>query len=171
MMSMCAGCRGQERQGARTRAALRKQVEADMAVRASRVILTTASVPEGYRVRETVDVVAAEYATGTSSLRALAGEITGGGRIDREVGDKLGEGRRTCLAGLKREAAALGANAVVSVELNYSGYGANGREVVLVAASGTAVRVEPAAHHEPPAPHETALAGVPELEADEYGRL
>jgi len=47
-----------------------------------------------------------------------------------------------CIAELKREADALGANAVIATTLNYSEISGSGKSMLFVVAVGTAVRLE-----------------------------
>ena len=56
----------------------------------------------------------------------------------------LREARETCLRELRREAVRVGANAVIAVDLDYSEFSGQGKSMLFLVASGTAVEVEPA---------------------------
>ena len=58
------------------------------------------------------------------------------------VQDAMRDARETVLYELKRDAHRLGANAVVGVDLDYVELAATGSTMLLIVASGTAVRVE-----------------------------
>jgi uncharacterized protein YbjQ (UPF0145 family) len=117
--------------------------EAEIARLASGVVLTTAPSLEGFRVAETLEIVSAECAFGMHLLQDLLTELSDvfGGR-SRTTQRALREARRTCLLELKKEAAAVGANAVVAVALDYSQLSGGHRSMIFLVASGTAVRVE-----------------------------
>ena len=54
----------------------------------------------------------------------------------------LHDARRTCLTELRREALIAGANAIVGVDLDYSEISGDGKNMLFLVASGTAVIVE-----------------------------
>ncbi len=64
-----------------------------------------------------------------------------GGRSNSYEGE-LQKAREQALAELQQRASAMGANAVVGVDLDYETLGANGSSMLMVTASGTAVLVE-----------------------------
>ena len=108
----------------------------------SRILLSTASGIDGYRVTDTLDVVAAECVIGLIFLSDLATSLTdpaGGRSISDEPG--IADARRKCLRELKDAAAALGADAVIAVNVRYTAIAPRGKEFLLIAASGTAVRL------------------------------
>ena len=106
------------------------------------VTLTTAPSLAGHEIVETVEIVTAEcvmamsiFADFSAALRDLVGGRSSG------LQDTLRSARRSCLAELKKEAAALNANAVIGVDLAYSEISAGGKSMLFLVASGTAVRV------------------------------
>ena len=107
------------------------------------VVLTTAPSLEGYRVTETFDIVTAECVFGMSVFRDLFAGLTDvfGGRSASSQ-RVLRDARVACLSELRREADALGANAVIAVRLDYSEFSGGGKSMLFLVASGTAVRVE-----------------------------
>jgi uncharacterized protein YbjQ (UPF0145 family) len=54
----------------------------------------------------------------------------------------LRDARKTCLLELKKEAAQIGADAVIAVDLDYNEFSGGGKSMLFLVASGTAVRVE-----------------------------
>ena len=107
------------------------------------ITLTTAHSLDGYRVTQTLVVITAECVFGMSFLRDIFSSITDflGGRSGATQ-KVLKDARQTCLEELRKEAAELGANAVIGVRLDYSEFSGGGRSMLFIVASGTAVVVE-----------------------------
>jgi uncharacterized protein YbjQ (UPF0145 family) len=55
----------------------------------------------------------------------------------------LRDARKLCIRELKKEAAELGADAVIAVDLDYSEFSGGGKSMLFLVASGTAVKIEP----------------------------
>ncbi|TFH85020.1 YbjQ family protein [Billgrantia azerbaijanica] len=107
-----------------------------------RVILTTSSHLEGYRVTEHLDIVSAECVFGMNVIKDLfAGFRDFFGGRNKSSQDALREARIACLDELRREAASLGANAVIAVDLDYSEISGGGKSMLFLVATGTAVKV------------------------------
>jgi uncharacterized protein YbjQ (UPF0145 family) len=108
------------------------------------VTLTTAPSLEGFRVVRTVEVITSECVLGMNAFRDLLASVTDilGGRSGTTQ-KVLREARQLCLAELKREAGELGANAVIAVALDYNELSGQGKSMLFLVASGTAVVVEP----------------------------
>lgn len=106
------------------------------------VIITTAPSVDGYRVRTTLGVVSGECAMGMGMFSdALAGfSDTFGGRSG-STQNALKSARDTCLAGLRQQATALNADAVIGVSLSYSEFSGQGKSMIFAVAVGTAVRL------------------------------
>lgn len=109
------------------------------------VILTTSMFVENRKIENEVDVIVEECAYGMNIFRDMFASIRDvvGGR-SKAVEQVLKDGRKEALAGLRLQAARLGADAVIAVDLDYqelSGGGKNG--ILLVVASGTAVNLAP----------------------------
>jgi len=105
------------------------------------VLLTTEAYPEGLKIESRIEVVTAECAFGMNIFKDLFAGVRDvfGGRSEA-VQKTLRDSRRTALYELKKEAHAVGANAVVGVDLDYVELSGAGNMVLLVA-SGTAVRL------------------------------
>jgi uncharacterized protein YbjQ (UPF0145 family) len=105
--------------------------------------LTTAFTVAGAEVEMELDIVTAECAFGMNVIRDMfAGmrDIVGGrSEATQKV---LRDARKTCLAELKKEAAAVGADAVIGVDLDYSELSGSGKSMLFLVASGTAVKLK-----------------------------
>ncbi|MCB2212659.1 heavy metal-binding domain-containing protein [bacterium] len=103
------------------------------------MIVTTTTLIEGQTVQEYLGVVSGEAIMGANIVRDLFASITDviGGRSGAYEG-KLKQARQIALREMQDEAAMLGANAVIGVDLDYEVV----REgMLMVSASGTAVRI------------------------------
>ncbi len=109
------------------------------------LILTTETVLTGYTVTERLEIITAECVFGMNIFRDLFAGVRDffGGR-SKASQKVLRDARRTCLAELAREALMVGADAVIAVDLDYSEISGDGKSMLLVVASGTAVRAEKA---------------------------
>ena len=107
------------------------------------MIVTTTPTVEGHRVSRYCGIVAGEAVLGANLFKDLfAGirDLVGGrsGTYERE----LQNARELALAEMQARAEAVGANAIVGVDLDYEVLGqANG--MLMVSASGTAVVIAP----------------------------
>ncbi|MFN0025055.1 MAG: heavy metal-binding domain-containing protein [Parvularculaceae bacterium] len=105
------------------------------------MIVTTTPAIEGRAVKEYLGVVTGEAVIGANILRDLfAGirDVIGGRSGSYEV--VFREARETALKEMQREAEKLGANAVIGVDIDYEA-GISGGTMMMVACSGTAVRI------------------------------
>lgn len=105
------------------------------------VVLTTETAPN-LNIVKRIEIVTAECAYGMNIFKDLFAGVRDivGGRSEA-VQKTMRDARRTALYELKREAHAVGANAVVGVDLDYVELSAASSMVMLVA-SGTAVIIE-----------------------------
>lgn len=105
------------------------------------VLLTTETHPD-LQIQDRIEIVTAECAFGMNIFKDLFAGVRDivGGRSEA-VQRTMRDARRTALYELKREAHAVGANAVVGVDLDYVELSAAGSMVMLVA-SGTAVNIK-----------------------------
>ena len=107
----------------------------------ARLMTTTPSV-EGKQIVRYLGVVTGETIIGANVFRDfLAGvrDFFGGRSASYEA--VLREAKDTALEEMARQAEALGANAVVGIDLDYETVGGSG-SMLMVTCSGTAVRVE-----------------------------
>lgn len=110
-----------------------------------RLLLTTSSHLEGYRVVEHLDIVSAECVFGMNVFKDLfAGFRDFFGGRNKSSQAALRDARVACLDELRREAESLGANAVIAVDLDYSEISGGGKSMLFLVATGTAVRVSKA---------------------------
>lgn len=116
---------------------------ADLKLKDERVmLLTTTNTVEGKRVVHYYGVVSGETIIGANIFRdffASIRDIVGGRSSSYE--QVLREAKATALKELQDEVAALGANAVIGIDLDYETVGGNG-SMLMVTASGTAVYLE-----------------------------
>ncbi|TKI54941.1 YbjQ family protein [Brevibacillus antibioticus] len=104
------------------------------------MIVTTTSMIQGKEVEQYLDIVSGEVIMGANVVRDFLAGITDiiGGRSG-SYESKLAEGRELALREMKEKARALGANAVIGVDLDFETL----REgMMMVIATGTAVRVK-----------------------------
>ena len=107
-----------------------------------RVILTTSSHLEGYRVTDHIDIVSAECVFGMNILTDMfAVCVTSSGERSKSYQDVLRDGRVACLDELRREAGEMGAKAVIGIDLDYSEISGGGKSMLFLVATGTAVKV------------------------------
>ncbi|SEP57877.1 heavy metal-binding domain-containing protein [Thalassovita taeanensis] len=104
------------------------------------MIITTTNFIEGHKIVDYRGIVVGEAIMGANVVRDLFASITDivGGRSGAYE-SKLQDARDTALRELEQRAAALGATAVVGVDLDYE---VVGNSMLMVSASGTAVVVE-----------------------------
>jgi len=101
------------------------------------MIITTTNSVEGRKITDYRGIVVGEAIMGANIFRDFFAQITDvvGGRSGAYE-SKLQDARDTALNELEGRAAALGANAVVGVDLDYE---VVGESMLMVSASGTAV--------------------------------
>jgi uncharacterized protein YbjQ (UPF0145 family) len=108
------------------------------------MIFATTSTLQGREVEAYLGVVFGDTVLGVNVFKDfMAGlrDIVGGrsGTCERE----LGAARDAAIANLARQAESLGADAVIGIDIDYEVLGAN-NGMLMVSASGTAVRLKPA---------------------------
>jgi len=104
------------------------------------MIVTTTETVEGRRITGYLGIVSGDAVMGTNVFRDFfAGirDIIGGrsGSYEKE----LRKAKAAALDALVEEAAALGADAVVAIDLDYEVIGGNSNTMLMVSANGTAV--------------------------------
>lgn len=105
------------------------------------MITTTTPTVEGYRITGYYGIVFGEVITGINFLRDFGAGIRNivGGRSEGYE-EELMQARTQAIAEMEQRAAALGAHAVVGVDVDYEVLGQG--NMLMVSASGTAVTVE-----------------------------
>jgi uncharacterized protein YbjQ (UPF0145 family) len=106
------------------------------------MLLTTTNNVEGRKVKQYIGIVTGEVILGANLFKdffASIRDIVGGrsGSYERV----LKEAKDNALQELTEKARAVGANAIIGVDLDYETLGANG-SMLMVSASGTAVILE-----------------------------
>lgn len=109
---------------------------------ASHIVLTTETTTPDLAIAERLEIVTAECAFGMNIFRDFLAAVRDvfGGRSGATQ-KVLRDARRTCLTELRREALIAGADAVVGVDLDYSQISGQNKSMLLLVASGTAVRL------------------------------
>ena len=106
------------------------------------MLMTTTPSVEGKQIVRYLGVVTGETIIGANVFRDfLAGVRDFFGGRSRSYAAVLREAKDTALEEMARQAEALGANAVVGIDLDYETVGGSG-SMLMVTCSGTAVRVE-----------------------------
>ena len=106
------------------------------------MLMTTTPSVEGKRIVRYLGVVTGETIIGANVFRDfLAGVRDFFGVRSASYEAVLREAKDTALEEMARQAEALGANAVVGIDLDYETVGGSG-SMLMVTCSGTAVRVE-----------------------------
>lgn len=102
------------------------------------MILTTTPSVEGYQIAEYKGILVGEAILGADLFRDIFAGITDmiSGRVGSYEGE-LAKCREAALKELEEKAAAVGANAVVGIDLDYEVI----NNMMMVTASGTAVRI------------------------------
>ena len=146
-MDYCKECEAETKKEERERQeeVAKKQEEARAARERelANVILTTAPSIQDRRVAKTIDIITAECVFGMNTFRYIFAGFSDifGGRSE-STQNVLRDARKTCLAELRKEAVSVGANAVISVDLDYSEFSGGGKSMLFLVASGTAVVLE-----------------------------
>ena len=106
------------------------------------MIITTTPQIEGRRITQYRGIVFGEVISGVNFIKDFAAGLSNffGGRSGSYEGELI-EARESALREMEQRAAALGANAVVGVDVDYEVLGQGG-SMLMVTASGTAVVVE-----------------------------
>jgi len=103
------------------------------------MIVSTTPTLEGKRITAYLGLVTGEAIMGANVVRDFLAGITDivGGR-SAEYEQELAVARRFAVAEMTERAVAIGANAVVGIDIDYETIGANG-SMLMVSVSGTAV--------------------------------
>ena len=167
----CISCiRSAEDQASRHQAAAQAaQRELELAAAAqshadamARIILTTETA-HNLPVDQRLEIVTAEVVIGMHLFKDIASAFrdTFGGRSGT-MQKGLRDARKTALEELKLEAHALGADAVVGIDLDYSEISGGGKSMLFLVASGTAVTLSKAASGQ------ESVVGSPSAHPDSY---
>lgn len=116
--------------------------DARLTAAAASVLLTTEAAPN-LPIDRRLDIITAEVVIGMHLFKDIAGVFRDvfGGR-SKLMQEGLRDARKTALDELRREAATLGADAVVGVDLDYSEISGGGKSMLFLVASGTAVTLK-----------------------------
>jgi uncharacterized protein YbjQ (UPF0145 family) len=103
------------------------------------MIVTTTPSVEGRKITEYLGLVTGEVIMGANVLRDFSAALSDffGGRAGAYE-DKLNEGRETAVDEMINRAAAMGADAIVGVDLDYE---VVGQTMLMISVTGTAVKL------------------------------
>lgn len=104
--------------------------------------LTTANSVANAEVETELNIVSSECVLGIGffgDVFAAVRDVVGG--RSKAMQDALRRARTTCLDELRKEAHAVGADAVIAIDLDYSEMSGQGKSMLFLVASGTAVRL------------------------------
>ncbi len=106
------------------------------------MLITTTNTIEGRRITAYYGIVTGETIIGANIVKDFFASITDivGGRSGKYE-EVLREAKQIALREMEENAARLGANAIIAVDLDYETIGDKG-SMMMVSASGTAVRIE-----------------------------
>ncbi|WP_446897030.1 putative heavy metal-binding protein [Clostridium sp. LBM24168] len=106
------------------------------------MIVTTTNTVEGRKIVEYRGIIFGEVISGVDIVKDIAAGLTNffGGRSKSYEGELI-QAREEALMELQERATAVGANAVIGVDIDYEVLGQGGN-MLMVTASGTAVVVE-----------------------------
>ena len=106
------------------------------------MLLTTTSVIEGGKITRYYGIVTGETIIGANVFRDFLAGIRDffGGRSG-SYEQVLREAKESALREMQEQAASLGANAVIGIDLDYETVGESG-SMLMVTAAGTAVKIE-----------------------------
>jgi len=106
------------------------------------MLITTTPNVEGKRIIEYKKIVFGEVISGVNFIKDFAAGLSNffGGRSISYEGELI-EARETAIKEMEKRAFAIGANAVVGVDIDYEVLGQGG-SMIMVTASGTAVVIE-----------------------------
>ena len=107
------------------------------------MIITTTTQIEGKQIKEYKGIVFGEVVNGVDFIKDFKAGITNifGGRSGSYEGELI-DARENALKEMQERASALGANAVIGVDVDYEVLGNQGNNMLMVSVSGTAVVIE-----------------------------
>ena len=106
------------------------------------MLVTTTSTLQGKQISRYLGIVSGETIIGANMVRdffASIRDVVGGRSGSYE--EVLRQAKETALSEMQQQAASMGANAVIGVDLDFETVGSSG-SMLMVTASGTAVVVE-----------------------------
>ena len=105
------------------------------------IVITTAATIPGNPEYKVLEIITAECVEGMNVFRDMFASVRDfvGGRSESSQ-NILRDLRKTCLTELRKEALDIGADAVISVDLDYSEFSGGGKSMLFLVASGTAIK-------------------------------
>jgi uncharacterized protein YbjQ (UPF0145 family) len=109
--------------------------------KSSHIKLTTSNSFSNHEILDEIDIITAECVFGMNVFRDFFAGLTDffGGR-SKASQKVLRDARKACLEELRIEAAEIGADGVIGIDLDYSEISGKGKGMLFLVASGTAVK-------------------------------
>jgi uncharacterized protein YbjQ (UPF0145 family) len=105
-----------------------------------KMIVTTTNCVEGKTIKKYISIVSAEIIIGTARISEIQASIADMlGKRAEGFEKKLLEAKEAAMSKMKMQACAMGANAIIGVDLDYGVLSGN---KMMVVANGTAVEIE-----------------------------
>lgn len=109
----------------------------------SMLLSTTPFIPS-HKIVSSIDIITSECAFGMNIFKDIFTGLTDFiGGSSKTTQKALKDAKDVCLLELKKEALLVGANAIVGIDLDYSEFSGQGKSMLFLVASGTAVKIEP----------------------------
>lgn len=107
------------------------------------IITTTAHTLEGFSIDRHIEIISAECAFGMNIFKDFFASLSDffGGR-NESTQKVLKDARKTCISELKKEAISLEADAIIGVDLDYSEISSQGKSMLFLVSTGTAVNLK-----------------------------
>jgi uncharacterized protein YbjQ (UPF0145 family) len=107
------------------------------------MLLSTTTQLEGYKITEYKGIVTGETILGANFFKDILASLTDvfGGRSGAYE-SSLNEAREIAMKEMQEKASNLGANGIIGIDIDYETIGKDGGGMLMVACSGTAVKIE-----------------------------
>ena len=107
------------------------------------MLLSTTTQLEGYKITEYKGIVTGETIFGANFFKDILASLTDvfGGRSSAYE-SSLNEAREIAMKEMQEKASNLGANGIIGIDIDYETIGKDGGGMLMVACSGTAVKIE-----------------------------
>lgn len=136
---LCGRCHGRKLEASLKKATPEAPMQRRLPMDVREILVTTEMQPD-INIKSRITIVTAEVAYGMNIFKDIFSSVRNivGGRSEA-IQKTMRDAKETVLHELKREAIAVGANAVIGIDLKYTQIGDSGWNMVLLVASGTAV--------------------------------
>ena len=117
--------------------------ERTISILSAEIILTTETYAADLEIEKRLQIITAEFAIEMYILRDIFAPFKDGfGERSSATQNVLRDAKSACLVELKREALAMGADAVIAIDLDYSEISGRDKSMLFLVASGTAITLK-----------------------------